>query len=76
MTGAGMSFIYRAAVERKSPKGSDSRDLHHAVCAAAAADIFVTHDELAILLDRIPSKGFRVMTLHKLLEDMTEFHCN
>src|SRR6266851_2322133 len=70
MTAAGMSFIYRTAVEKKSPKGSDSRDLHHAVCAAAAADIFVTHDdELAILLDRIPSKGFRVMRLHQLLKE-------
>lgn len=70
MTAAGMSFIYRTAVEKKSPKGSDSRDLHHAVCVAAAADIFVTHDDkLAILLNRIPRKSFRVMTLHQLLEE-------
>jgi len=69
MVGAGMSFIYRTAVEKKSPKGSDSRDLHHVVCAAAAADIFVTHDvDLAALIHRVPIKGLRVMSLHELLE--------
>lgn len=57
MVGAGMSFIYRTAVEKKSPKASDSRDLQHAVCAAAAADVFVTHDDkLSLLLHRVPFK--------------------
>jgi hypothetical protein len=54
-----MSLIYGIAVEGKVPKGSDSRDLQHALCTAAAADIFVTHDEeLAFLLHRVPIKGF------------------
>jgi hypothetical protein len=69
MIGFGMSFIYRTAVERKAPKGSDLRDLQHAPAAAAAADIFVTHDEeFAFMLGRVPIKGFRVMGLHELLE--------
>jgi len=69
MVGAGMSFIYRTAVEKKSTKGSDSRDLQHAVCAAAAADFFVTHDDkLSRLQRRVPFNRFRVMRLHQLLE--------
>jgi hypothetical protein len=73
MVGLGMSFIYRTAVERKAPKSSALRDLQHAVCAAAAADIFVTHDEeLAFLLRRVPIKDFRVMRLRELSEDTLE----
>jgi hypothetical protein len=69
MVGVGLSFIYRTAVEKKSPKPSDSRDIQHAVCAAAAADVFVTHDaDLSLLLNRVPIKGLRVMRLHELLE--------
>lgn len=64
----GMSFMYRTAVEKKSTKGSMSRDIHHAVSAAASADVFVTHDrELSYLLNRIP-KGIRAVTLRQLLE--------
>jgi hypothetical protein len=71
MIGLGMSFIYRTAVEGKAPKGSDLRDLQHAPAAATAADIFVTHDEeFAFMLGRVPIKGFRVMKLHELLEEM------
>jgi hypothetical protein len=71
MTAAGMSFIYRTAVEKRAVRGSDSRDLHHAVCAAASADIFVTHDaDLTILLNRIPGKCFRVLRLHELLDEI------
>jgi predicted nucleic acid-binding protein len=70
MVGVGLSFIYRTAVEEKSPKPSDSRDIQHAVCAAAAADVFVTHDDdLSLLLSRVPIKGLRVMRLHELLEE-------
>lgn len=72
MVGHGMSLIYGFAVERKAPKGSDSRDLQHALCAAAAADIFVTHDQgLTVLLNRIPPKGFRVLRLRQLLDEMS-----
>jgi hypothetical protein len=70
MVGLGMSFIYRTAVEGKTPRSSALRDLQHAPSAAAGADIFVTHDEeLAFLFRRVPIKGFRVMRLHELLED-------
>ena len=77
MVGHGMSLIYRIAVEGKVPKGSDSRDLQHALCAVAAADIFVTHDEeLTFLLHRVPIKGFRVLGLHQLLEETTRLRRN
>ncbi|HLK87424.1 MAG TPA: hypothetical protein VKT27_13035 [Candidatus Binataceae bacterium] len=70
MIGLGMSFIYRTAVEGKAPRRSDLRDLQHAPAAAAVADIFVTRDEeFALMLGRVPIKGFRVMGLHKLLAD-------
>ena len=68
LVGLGMSFMYRTTVEKKSPKSSTSRDIHHAVCAAAAADVFITHDsELSYLLNRIP-KGIRAVRLRQLLE--------
>jgi hypothetical protein len=69
MVGLGMSTIYRTAVEGKVLKSSASRDLQHGVCAAAAADIFVTHDdELAFLLGRAGIKVLRVMSLRELLD--------
>jgi hypothetical protein len=71
--GLGMSLMYRISVEQKAPKSSDSRDIQHAVCAAAAADVFVTHDEeLTFRLRRVSIKGLRVLRLRQLLEDMTE----
>jgi hypothetical protein len=72
MVGLGMSLIYRTAVEGKTPRGSASRDLQHALCAAAA-DVFVTHDEeLAFLLRRVPIKDFRVLRLHELLQEIDQ----
>jgi len=68
LVGLGMSFMYRTTVEKKSPKSSTSRDIHHVVCAAASADVFITHDsELSYLLNRIP-KGIRAVRLRQLLE--------
>jgi hypothetical protein len=70
--GLSLSFIYRVAVEGKTPKRGASRDLQHAPPAAAAADVFVTHDgELAFLLSRVPMRAFRVMTLHQLLDEVS-----
>ena len=67
--GLAMSLMYRNTAERKAPRGSDSRDLQHATCAAASADVFVTHDqELTLLLKRVPLANFRVATLHELLD--------
>jgi hypothetical protein len=73
MVGFAMSFIYGIVVEKKEKRrrGSDLRALQHAPSAAAAANIFVTHDkEFAFLLGRVPIKGFRVMGLHELLGEM------
>lgn len=68
LIGLGMSFMYRTSVEKKSPKSSAARDLQHAVCAASAADIFVTHDEeLSLMLRRVPIRGFQAMRLNQLL---------
>jgi hypothetical protein len=73
MVGHGMSLIYRIAVDGKVARGSAARDLQHALCAAAAADVFVTHDEeLAFLLNRVPIKGFRVMRLCELFEEIDQ----
>ena len=72
MVGLGMSFIYRTAVEGKAAKGSATRDLQHVVCAAAAADIFVTHDaELIALLSRARVDRLRVAGLGDLLADQS-----
>jgi hypothetical protein len=67
--GLALSFIYRTTFEGKKPKIGASRDLQHALPAATAADMLVTYDEeLAFLLRRVPMVGFRVVTLHELLE--------
>jgi hypothetical protein len=69
LVGLGMSFMYRTSVEKKSPKSSAARDLQHAVCAASAADVFVTHDEeLSFMLHRVPIKRFQVLRLYELLD--------
>jgi hypothetical protein len=68
LIGLGMSFMYRTSVERKSAKSSAARDIQHAVSAASAADVFVTHDEeLSFMLHRVPIKRFQVLRLHELL---------
>ncbi|HKM99876.1 MAG TPA: hypothetical protein VJX23_05125 [Candidatus Binataceae bacterium] len=68
LIGLGMSFMYRTSVEKKSPKSSAARDIQHAVSAASAADVFVTHDEeLSFMLDRVPIRRFQVLRLHELL---------
>jgi hypothetical protein len=71
VVGHGMSLIYRIAVDRKAARGSTARDLQHALCAAASADVFVTHDEeLAFLLHRVPINDFRVMNLRELFSSL------
>lgn len=66
--GASLSLAYAETFEGRTPKIGDSRDLQHAVLAAAA-DMFVTQDEnFAKLLARIPIEGFQVMNLHALLK--------
>jgi hypothetical protein len=71
MVGHGLSLIYGVAVDGTRVKSSDGQDLQHTVCAAAAAaDVFVTHDKhLAFLLNRVPIRGFRVKCLSELLEE-------
>jgi hypothetical protein len=73
--GLGLSVIYRRAFENKKlkrPLGT-SRDLQHLACAAAAADAFVTHDgDLTVLARRVPIRGFRVLTLRELLDELRD----
>lgn len=73
--GLGLSVTYRRAFENKKlkrPLGA-SRDLQHLACAAAAADVFVTHDrELTSLACRVPIHGFRILTLRQLLAELSE----
>jgi hypothetical protein len=73
--GSGLSVIYHRAFENKKlkrPLGT-SRDLQHVVCAAAAADVFVTHDrELSSLVSRVPLRGFRVLTVSELLDEIRD----
>lgn len=65
-------FSYRINAEKRSPKSSADRDIQHAVCAAAAADIFVTHgDELLAIFGRVPIRGLRVMTIRQLLDELS-----
>ena len=70
LIGLGMSFMYRTSVEKETlPKSSFARDIQHAVSAASAADVFVTHDEeLSFMLHRVPIKRFQVVRLHELLD--------
>jgi hypothetical protein len=71
--GLGLSVIYRAVFENrklKRPLGA-SRDLQHLACAAAAGNVFVTHDQdLTILARRVPIRSFRVITLRELLDEL------
>jgi hypothetical protein len=66
--GAALSLIYEQMFEGWSPKISDSRDLQHAVSAAAVAQTFVTNDKrLRDSLSRIPIDGFTVIDLQGFL---------
>jgi hypothetical protein len=69
--GASLSFSYASIYERKPERG-DSRDILHATLAAAAADVFVTHDEdlREFLLPRVGVPGFRAVTLPELLDSI------
>lgn len=65
-----LSFIYGTAVEGISLDRGASRDLQHPLPAAAAGDVFVTHDDdLAKLLHRVPMRDFHVLALHELLHE-------
>lgn len=69
--GLSLSFIYRGAVEGKTPDRGASRDLQHAPPAAASADVFVTHDrELTYILRRVPMRRFKVMAFRELLDEI------
>jgi hypothetical protein len=69
--GMALSYIWATNVENWKAKPSDSGDLQHAIPAAAAAEIFVTHDSgLADVLRRVPLRGLGVTTLKQLLNDL------
>jgi hypothetical protein len=60
--GVGVSFAYSAAVEGRRYDRNDGYDLWHAV-SASMADIFVTFDgHLKEALDRVPVRGFSVLS--------------
>ena len=69
---AALSFVYAAGFEGRREKPSDSRDVLHATCAAAAADVFVTHDGplREHLLPRVRLRGFRMLRLPELLDEV------
>lgn len=58
--------VQRSAVQKPQPQ--DSRDLQHAVMAAARASIFVTDDaKLMRLVSRVPMTGFETVRLPEFL---------
>jgi len=68
--GANLSLIYAQDFEGRTPKMGDSRDLKHALLASAA-EIFVTRDkQFARLLARIPIKGFQMLDINTLLQQV------
>jgi hypothetical protein len=70
--GASLSFVYAAGFEGRREERGDSRDVLHATLAAAIDAVFVTHDTplRECLLARVPLKGFRILTLPQLLEEV------
>jgi hypothetical protein len=69
--GMALSYTWANNVEKWKVKKSDKVDLQHPIPAAAAADVFVTHDRrLAELARRVPLRGLRVRNLKQLLEDV------
>lgn len=65
--GFSVALVYAQLVNGRVPRESDSRDMHHAVMAAAA-DVFVTDDgRLRDDLRRVPDLPFEVITLPELV---------
>ena len=65
--GASLSYIYSLNHEKTEPHLGDSRDLLHAV-SAAAVETFVTGDAtLARILNRIPIDGLQVLKIQDFL---------
>lgn len=65
--GSNLSLVYSQIFENRAPQQGDSRDMHHAI-AAAAADVFVTNDaRFAQCLRRIPEVPVEVIDLKILL---------
>jgi hypothetical protein len=70
--GANISLAYSQLYEGRKPRGSDSRDMHHAIMGTAAAS-FVTHDgKFGRVLRRIPGLPFEVLTLRELLARVSD----
>lgn len=66
--GVSLSLIYAQDFEGRTPKIDDSRDLQHAVLAAAA-NMFVTHDKkFTKLVARVPIDDLEVLNLSTLLD--------
>ncbi len=68
--GANLSLIYSQTFGGRGPDKGDSRDIQHAILAAAA-DAFVTNDStFGGLVARIPMQGFQVTDLRGLLREI------
>jgi len=66
--GASISLAYAETFEKRTPKIGDSRDMQHAILAAAT-DTFVINDKsFARLLGRVPINDFQVLDLHAFME--------
>jgi hypothetical protein len=66
--GAALSLLYAETFEKPPAQPDGSRNLQHAVSAAAVADAFVTDDaRLRTVLSRVPMEGFEVTDLQGFL---------
>jgi hypothetical protein len=67
--GIRLSYIYDLLLERDGIKKSDGADQHHAISAAAAAQIFVTADtRLLKIISRVPMAEFEAIDLRGFLD--------
>jgi hypothetical protein len=69
--GMSLSLVYALTFENRTPKYSDSRDIHHATLAAACADVFVSDDaKLMRLAGRVPFQHFTAVSLQDFLHGL------
>ena len=73
IVGATLSFLYARTVDSPSFSIGESIDLHHALCAAAVADTFVTDDEqLRRILSRVPLDHLAIADLPTFLQTVRD----
>lgn len=63
-----LALFYSQLFERHNPEPSDRKDIQHSILAAAAADIFVTHDgHLKETAKAVSINGLEILGLPELL---------